>query len=204
MRLELIAPDGWHEITLKQYKQLLLLPIPEEPSAEYRLKQVAILNPQYDIDTIGKATMAQIKDYVEQITFLDRQPELDHCRQIEIGGKKYEFGDFKYMSIEQWIDTENFYKLEDAHKLISIFYIPSETYDDKELEKVSQWFDNQPVTKYFWSVSFFLFMQKALEIAIQQFSEQGQVKQKRVGRIIEKSKLVKKTLGKMKLFGGKS
>lgn len=199
MNFNLKAPVSWADITLKQYVELLKLPAKydledELQKLKYRLEQVSILNPQYSTEDLQKLTLSQVKDYFDEIEFINTDPVLENCKEIEIRGKKYEFQEFKYITLEQWIDTEKYSNLDNAHKLIAIFYIKPDEYTPQELDKVSNWLLNQPATKYFWSVSFFLFIHKAFGLAIKRYSEKIQSQVSLMNRTIEISKKLDKKL----------
>lgn len=202
MILTLKSPESWNDISLSQYKRLISLEFTEDTILEYRINQVHILNDQYSTDDLMKMSMLQLKTYFNEIEFINTNPVLKDCKMFNIDGKEYIFGDFKNMSLEQWIDCEKYTSLENCHKLISIFYIKPEEYNDKELDKVSEWLNKQPVTEYFWSVSFFLFIHRALELSIKQFSEKLEKNREKTQRIITISKRIDKKLKSVLKWSG--
>lgn len=209
MKLKLKIPTNWAEITMEQYVKLVGLIEKfdlEKPDEllKYRLEQTAILNPDYTTEVIGKMTLEQLKDYFKKIEFLDTRPVLKECKVLEIDGKKYEFQDFKLMSLEQWIDTEKYYSLDKAHKLIAIFYIKADEYNAAEHEKVANYLLKAPATEYFWSVSFFLFIHKAFGLAIELYSENLQKKELKAKKMVERMERADKRLKAVqKVFGFK-
>jgi hypothetical protein len=194
MKLELKAPVDWSQVTLKQYKELLMLKYNEEEVLEYRIDQCNIFNPQYSKFDLMKMSMPQLKLYFDSIDFVNAQPVLRDCKEIDIEGVKYTFIEFKNMSLEQWIDCEKYSSIENSHKLIAIFYIEPEKYNDRELDKVSDWLLNAPVTEYFWSLSFFLFIHLAQGQAIKRFSEMVKKKREKTEKVIEISKRINEKL----------
>ena len=105
--------------------------------------------------------------------------------------------DFKHLSLAQWIDAEKYSDVLMAHKLISIFYINPKEYDDLELDKVSDWFDDQPSTKSFYLISQFFFIQKVLEIAMELYLKKEAKQMYQIERLIK----INNKLHKM--FGGR-
>lgn len=204
MNIELKIPQDWNDITLSQYKQLLMLPSMYnleniEDQYEYKKAQMSIINPHLDIEDIGKMKMSQAIDYYNRIEFINNQPVLENCKTINIDGKVYTFGDFKNMTMDQWIDTEKYgTRTEDCNKLIAIFYINGDEYCAKEHDKVSEWLDKAPATKYFWSVSFFLFIQTASELAFRHYSNKLMSKLEWKKRVEKNKKIIKEA---MKKFG---
>ena len=189
MTFNLKSPESWQDITLKQYVELLKLPSKfdledELEKLKYRLEQVSILNPEYTPQDLQKLTLSQVKDYFESIDFINNDPVLEECRELIIEGKKYTFQEFKYITLEQWIDTEKFSNLDMAHKLIAIFYIHPDEYTPQELDKVSNYLLQSPATKYFWSVSFFLFIHQAYGLAIKAYSD----------KIVKQGRVMKRTI----------
>lgn len=202
MEITLKTPESWKDITLRQYVQLLQLTegLNSEDELEiinYRLKQVAILNPEYSVEDLQKLTLSQLKEYFDSIEFINTDPVLENCKELKIDGKKYTFQDFKYITLEQWIDCEKFSNLNNAHKLIAIFYIKPEEYTPQELDIVSEWLLDAPATKYFWSISFFLFIHHALELAIKRYSEKTEKKINKMIRIAEISQEIDKKIKKV-------
>ena len=199
MEFKLKAPTSWADITLKQYVELLKLPNQydledELDKLKYRLAQVSILNPRYSVEDLQKLTLSQMKNYFDEIEFINQDPVLEECKELTIGDKKYTFQDFKYITLEMWIDTEKYSSLEQAHKLIAIFYIKPDEYTPQELDKVSDYLLNQPATKYFWSVSFFLFIHKAYGFAIKAYSDKIQSQVKLLNRTIQISQKIDKKI----------
>jgi hypothetical protein len=201
-QIKLKSPQSWEDITLDQYVKLIEAGEKYDLKdaievVKYRLEQVHILNPQYTLEEIGLLTLPQLQSYYKQIEFLDDRPVLRECKQLTIDGKVYTFQDFKMMSLEQWIDTEKYSNLREAHKLIAIFYIPAQEYNTQEHDKVSDYLLHAPATEYFWSASFFLFTHLVLGRATELFSE-NLLKQKatidKVQRKVQKIKNLKKNL----------
>ena len=210
MKLELNIPESWRDITLKQYIGLLeaSTSIDTEDSItllNHRVKQATILNPHLTEEQIKKISMSQMKEYFDKIDCIDAEPVTENCKKLVIDGKTYEFIEFKNMSLEQWIDSEKYSSIEECHKLIAIFYINPKDYSEMELDKVSNWLLDQPVTKTFWSVSFFLFIQKAFELALEDYSIRMAKQTKKIMRVIEISKKIDQKIKRVqKRLGFKS
>lgn len=205
----LTLPESWNDITLEQYVKLVKLidkydiNNPTE-AILMRLEQLNILNDTWTLDQLKKLTIPQLTTYFKGIEFINNDPVLENCKEIVIEDKKYIFNDFKHLTLEQWIDAEKFSELELAHRLIAIFYINPKEYDDLELDKVSEWLLKAPVTKYFWSVSFFLFIHRASELAILRYSEKIETGKKKMEKVIRIGKKVEETKKRiLKRFGFK-
>lgn len=209
-QIKLKSPETWNDITMEEYIKLIGLTEKYELDnatdlLKYRVEQIQVLNSEYSIDDIKKLTMPQLNQYFKSIEFLDERPVLRECKVLEIGGKKYEFQDFKMMSLEQWIDTEKYYSLDKAHKLIAIFYIKAEEYNSVEHDRVSEYLLKAPVTEYFWSASFFLFIQRVLEAAIKRFSENQIIETEKMEKMKVNVERVERARKKVrKWFGYKS
>jgi hypothetical protein len=194
-KINLTTPDDWNDITLNQYKMLLKVQsetIIENELDLYKLRteQVLILNPHVEKDDILRLSLEQLSAYFKAIEFLDKEPVKKEQKELKIDGKKYIFSHFKNLSLEQWIDAEKYSSIEDAHKLIAIFYIKPIEYDEVELDKVSDWLDKQPAHVAFWTISQFFFIQKALELGTNLYLEQMTKKAEKVKRVIEISRKI--------------
>lgn len=204
-KIELKTPSDWREVTLHQYKHLLKLQTETEVKDQldlYKLRigQISILNPDVAEEDIKRMSLEQLTHYFKEIDFLDNEPVKADQSTLTIEGKEYKFTHFKNLTLEQWIDAEKYSSMEDAHKLIAIFYIDPKEYDDVELDKVSEWLDKQPAHIGFWTISQFFFIQKALELSISLYSEKELKKVEKIKRVIEISKRIDHRL---KQFGSK-
>ena len=212
MEIKLKLPESWDDISMEQYVKLVKLVEKydlTEPDQvlKYKIEQIHILNPQISVDNLMKLTMSQTKQYFEAIEFLNTDPVTHNAKVINIGDQEYHFQDLKLMSLEQWIDTEKYSQsIDTAHRLIAIFFIKADQYDELELEKVSNYILKSPVTNYFWAVAFFLFIHKALGMATELFSEENNKHQKKIEKIIKNSKAINEKINKfrVKLPGFKS
>lgn len=198
-QLELTIPQSWDDISLTQFQQLeklvtqFDLEAHPESILDYRLHQATILNPAWTREELGKQmTMENLTTYFQAIEFIHTQPVLHDCQTLSIAGKTYTFQEFKGMNMEQWIDTEKYASLEQCHRLIAIFYIDPTEYSDAELEKVSSWLAAAPVTQYFWSASFFLFMHRAFGLSIELFTAKLAKHQRKIDRTIQVSQKIQK------------
>lgn len=201
-KIELKVVEDWNDITLNEWKRLLKLSSEmkndESPLEVYkvRLEQVKILNPAVDEADIKKMTISQLKSYFDMIDFLDTEPVKANQETIEIDGETFKFNDFRHMSLEQWIDAEKYSSIEDADKLIAIFYLNAENYSNDRHEKVSKWLDSQPAHIGFWTVGKFFFIQKALEVGMELYSEEIIKKTQKIQRVIENSKKINEALSR--------
>jgi hypothetical protein len=185
MEIKLHSPENWSEITTKQYVELLqaIEVCSKDDEVDYlklRMEQAKILNPNQPVE---KLTIPQIKEYFNSIKFLDERPVLELCNKITVDGKMYEFIQFKNMSMEQWIDSEKYSSLDMAHKLIAIFYMRPDDYNEIDLDKVSDHILNGPVTKFFFALSIFLFIHHALELHTRLFSERVEQDKKMIQNV---------------------
>ena len=201
MEIKLYIPESWTDITFKQYRLLLdsqrryNLDNPIE-QLEYRVDQMSILNPDILIEDLKKLTLTQAKEYFDQINVLyDKEPVKKEMNSFEIDGKKYELIKFKHLSLAGWIDAEKYSDLLMSHKLISIFYINPDEYNDIELDKVSDWLDEQPAPTGFYLVSFFLTTQKILELATSLYLEKTKEEIEKMEKIIKLSNKVRRWFG---------
>ncbi len=190
MKIELNSISDWSDISFHQYKKLLKLAMEYTTDNEsqiidieplkYRLKQVAVLNPEIKEEDIAKLTLPQLTEYINLISFIDNEPVKESLKQIELQGKIYKLIDFKDMSLSQWIDGEKYSQdIEDHHKVIAIFYLKPEEYSDIERDILSEYIDNLPCSKVFYIISLFFFIQKVFERASQDYSERIEKKMKR-------------------------
>jgi hypothetical protein len=203
-KINLNVPESFDDITLNQWKRLLKLQMESKIENELdlykmRIAQLHILNPDVTEDELKRLSLSQLTDYFKSIQFLDlEQPVKENQKQIIVDGKTYRFNHFKNMSLEQWIDAEKWTDIEDCHKLISIFYLNANDYNNIEQEKIADWLDRSPAHVGFWTISQFFFIQKSLEIAINLYSEQMIQRAKKVERVVYWSKKINQA---MKRFG---
>ena len=203
--IKLNIVEDWNDITLNQYKRLLKIQTETEIVNELdlyqmRLQQLHILNPDIELDDLRRLSLDQLTRAFKEIEFLDVEPVKNNQKIITIDGTKYTFNHFKNMSLEQWIDAEKFSDLENAHKLIAIFYLSADEYTNEKMELIADWLDNQPAHVAFWTISQFFFIQKASELAISLYSEQMIQKAEKIERVIHWSKKIDAVL---KRFGSK-
>lgn len=209
MNIKLNLPDSWNDITFNQWKRLVKS-VPDNINdldnvdiLKIRIEQAHILNPHIDKEDLMKLSYSQLLEYFQKIDFIDKEPVKADQSKLVIDGNEYEAIDFKYMSLEQFIDAEKYSDILNAHKLIAIFYIEPDKYNDILLDKVAKYIDNSPTPVAFWMVSKFFFIQKALELSINLFSEEMMKEKLKIERIIRiKSWLESKKLPKW--FGLKS
>lgn len=195
--IKLKVVESWDDITMSQYVKLVELsekygPEPEpEQLLRYKCEQIHILNPNVSVDDIMRMTLPQVKQYFTMIEFLNTDIVTHSCKTIEIDGKQYDLQDFKLISLEQWIDAEKYgSSIKTAHKLVSIFFIKASEYNESELDKVSDYILNSPITKYFYVVSQFFFIHTALGMAIERYSS----------KVIQQQKMIKKTIEKAEKY----
>jgi hypothetical protein len=207
MEIKLKSPENWSDITFKQWRMILdratNLKLDDPINVlKYRLSQTQILNPEYSEEQIGKLKVNQLKEYFKSIEFLDSEPVKEIWKSFELDGKKYELIDFKNLSLEQWIDCEKYSNILDAHRLISIFYINPNEYNEIELDKISEYIDKQPCGKVFYLVSFFFFTQTALELATNLYSDQIIEMSQKIEKIKIVDQKIKKLKGKLQRWFG--
>lgn len=211
MKIELIQPLNWSDLTFNQYKRLLKL-ILENKSPEgsdllkLRLDQISIINPHLELETIGKLRATQVIDYFQSIAFIDEEPVKEIFNEFELDGKKFKQIKFNDLSLAQWIDAEKWGgDVLDHHKLIAIFYIKPDEYSDGIRDRVADYLDALPAPYIFYLVSQFFFIQTALERGLVAYSEWQTKKMMEVEKIIKNSKKIDEKLKRVrKLFGFKS
>lgn len=209
-QIKLKIADSYDDITMNEY--IKLLKIMDKYNLEdkkdilrYRIDQISILNPKYSKDDLMKLTMTQLREYFSKMEFLDADMVSHNSKVLDIDGIKYEFQDLKLMSLEQWIDSEKYSSsIDTAHKLVSIFFIEASKYSESELDKVSEYILNSPVTKYFYIISNFFFIFEALGLAISRYSDQvnkeKMIMEKVKERAIGYDKIIKKFQAKLRGF----
>jgi hypothetical protein len=171
MKLELTIPENWNDVSLKQFRQMLLLiekynvEDDEITKLKLRVAQIAIFNPQVKEEDLMKLKLSQLGEYFQKMEFLDAEPVKEIVKEWKLGDKTYHLNEFKNLSLDGWISAEKWSNIEDAHKLISIFYIDPREYSEIEVDRICDIIDNEPVSKSFYLVAQFFFIQKALEIS---------------------------------------
>ena len=199
MKLELIQPSDWSDISFNQWKRLLALHMLEDLNPlEKRIKQALILNPHIENEEqIGKLTMPQLLSYFSTIEFIDNEPVSEIFKKFDIDGKTYKQIDFKDISLAQWIDAEKFAAdVLQHHHLIAIFYISPDEYNDMIRDEVAQFIDQQPCSKVFYLVSQFFFIQTALEKTMLAYSQKVEKKKLKIEAVIKRTKQINQFLRK--------
>jgi hypothetical protein len=203
--LELNQYKSWADISFGQYNQLLKLVIDGEDELELlekRLKQAQILNPDYTEIEIGKLTLPQLTKYFQTISFIDNEPVKEIFDTFQLEESEYKLQKFENLSFTQWIDAEKYTSdPTQHHHLIAIFYIDPENYSDSEREKVANYINSQPCSRVFYLASLFFFTQKALEGAIQLYSEKIEKTHNKIERVIKHSKRIQDKLNHLKPSG---
>jgi len=211
MKLELIQPNSWNDLTFNQYKRLLKLVLEEDSTdpiniLKLRLKQMAVINPDYTVEELGKLRATQVIEYYKTIDFIDNEPVKEIFNEFILDHKKFRQIKFNDLSMAQWIDAEKFSSdILDHNKLIAIFYIQPDEYNDMIRDRVAEYLDNLPAPKVFYLVSQFFFIQTALEKALVDYSAHQAKMMKRVQRVIEKTRAINEKVKRVqKWFGFKS
>jgi hypothetical protein len=211
MKLELIQPSDWSDITFNQYKRLLKLVISADVNdnvdiLKLRLEQMAVLNPDYSVEELGRLKGTQLLEYFKSIDFIDKEPVKEVFNEFVIDGEKFRQIKFNDLSLAQWIDAEKWGNdVLDHNKLLAIFYIDPEKYNDIIRDRVAEFLDNQPCSKVFYLISQFFFIQTALEMALKDYSEIQLKQMEEVKLIIKKAQQIDKRFKKVqKWFGFKS
>jgi hypothetical protein len=199
MKLELIQPTSWSDISFNQWKRLLALHMIEDLNPlEKRIKQAAILNPHIESEEqIGKLTMPQLMEYFSTIEFIDNEPVSEIFKKFDLDGKTYKQIDFKDISLAQWIDAEK-YSLDvlQHHHLIAIFYIKPDEYNDIIRDEIAEFIDTQPCSKVFYLISQFFFIQTALEKTMLAYSQRVEKKKAKIEKVIKRTNQIEKFLRK--------
>lgn len=203
MKIDLNIPESWNDISFNQWKRIVNL-VPKNAKdldnidlLKIRIEQTHILNPHIEKEDLMKLSYNQLLDYFQSIDFIDKEPVKQVMDKIIVDGVEYEMLDFKYMSLEQFIDAESFGNIMDSNKLIAIFYIHPDRYDNIILDKVADFIDKSPAPIGFWMISKFFFIQRALDLSMELFSEKmlkEKAKMERVLRIktwLESKKVLK-------------
>jgi hypothetical protein len=199
MKVELIQPNDWQDISFSQWKRLIkLLNEGNLNPLELRLKQAVILNPHIEDESdIGKLSLAQLTEYFSGIQFIDTEPVKELFSEFILDDKKFKQVQFKDISLAQWIDAEKFsLDVLEHHQLIAIFYIQPDEYNDIIRDRVAAFIDEQPCSRIFYLVNQFFFIQAALERATVVYSNRLKKRQKKLERVIEVSKKVEALLRK--------
>jgi len=205
--ITLYSPENWGEVTFKQWRLMLAemhkLDVSDKINLlRYRVKQAQILNPQYTEKQIGQLTLPQLQQYFTKIEFLDDEPVKEIWDEFEINGETYKLINYKNLSLEMWIDGEKYTSMEDAHKLIALFYLRPDTYSEEKLDEIAQFIDTQPCGRVFYLISFFFFTHKALELATSLYSDQLTNLNRKIERVKETDQKIKNLKSKvMKAFG---
>jgi hypothetical protein len=196
-KINLTVPESYEDITLNQWKRLLKMqsetPIENELDLyKMRISQLSILNEGVNEEDLMRLSLEQLTDYFKAIEFLDlEQPVKENQKEIMVDGKKYTFNHFKNMSLEQWIDAEKYSNIEDCDKLIAIFYLSSDEYNNKDHQKIAEWLDKSPSHIGFWTISQFFFIRRASEEGIKLYSEWIQKRTQTIERTIYWSRKIK-------------
>lgn len=197
MKLELITPENWNDITFNQWCKLIdLLGNSELNELEKRIQQVLIINPLVNRDDLLKLKTTQLAKYFKTIDFLDDEPIKEVWNEIDFGNKKWKLIDFQHMSMAQWIDSEKFaVKPELWSNLVAIFYMDPQHYNDREREELAEYIAEQPCSKVFYLPAEFFFIQTALGMAIKEFSDREMKVKEKAEKIIKATKRVQKWFG---------
>jgi hypothetical protein len=112
------VPDGWHEVSISTFQELL--------NAESNLiERVAILTDQ-DPEDVRKWDLNSFKRVSDALEWTNILPEQkDWKRNIIVNGKEYEFIDkLSKLTAGQWMDLEHWIldSTNNLHKIIALFY----------------------------------------------------------------------------------
>jgi hypothetical protein len=202
MKIELTIPQNWNEISLKQFRQLIMGiqgfgKLDEINILKWRIRQLHILNPHISEETLLKLKLSQLSEYFTQIEWLDNEPIKEIIKEWIINDKKYYLNEFKNLSVDQWISAEKWSNIEDGHRLISIFYIDPREFSEIEVDRICDKIDNEPVTKSFYLMSQFFFIQKSLEISGQMYIQKMQEMKRLLEKTVKIDKWIRQRLYKL-------
>lgn len=121
MKKQIILPDNWSEVTVKQFQSLNSI----DENDTYRTEMIIKILSGGDLDVISSMDTNSRRRVVDSLSWTNVFPDEKYYKtEIAINNIVYTICDFNDLSTGQWIDLENYFKepIDNLHKIISIFY----------------------------------------------------------------------------------
>ena len=198
-----VLPKGWDDLTLKMFQEIERYYSDKEK--EFDVRDVLEVFTAHSRDEIDQLPIEFVEKLLEALKWVSEPPKYDEPRPyVIIDGEKYQVNIQEKLKTGEYIAVETAIK-GDAHNYAAILAIlcrkQGELYDSKfeneELEKRIELFENQPMMNVMPIVSFFLNLWLVLGKHTQLYSvvkEQLDLTQKHIETLHKNGELSKRSM----------
>ena len=198
-----VLPKGWDDLTLKMFQEIERYYSDKEK--EFDARDVLEVFTAHSRDEIDQLPIEFVEKLLEALKWVSEPPKYDEPRPyVIIDGEKYQVNIQEKLKTGEYIAVETAIK-GDAHNYAAILAIlcrkQGELYDSKfeneELEKRIELFENQPMMNVMPIVSFFLNLWLVLGKHTQLYSvvkEQLDLTQKHIETLHKNGELSKRSM----------
>ena len=198
-----VLPKGWDDLTLKMFQEIERYYSDKEK--EFDVREVLEVFTAHSRDEIDQLPIEFVEKLLEALKWVSEPPKYDEPRPyVIIDGEKYQVNIQEKLKTGEYIAVETAIK-GDAHNYAAILAIlcrkQGELYDSKfeneELEKRIELFENQPMMNVMPIVSFFLNLWLVLGKHTQLYSvvkEQLDLTQKHIETLHKNGELSKRSM----------
>lgn len=198
-----VLPKGWDDLTLKMFQEIERYYSDKEK--EFDVREVLEVFTAHSRDEIDQLPIEFVEKLLEALKWVSEPPKYDEPRPyVIIDGEKYQVNIQEKLKTGEYIAVETAIK-GDAHNYAAILAIlcrkQGELYDSKfeneELEKRIELFENQPMMNVMPIVAFFLNLWLVLGKHTQLYSvvkEQLDLTQKHIETLHKNGELSKRSM----------
>ena len=176
---------SWNDVTYTKFQELReVIKIEDENERMFEIAKI------FYGEEVLNLPLAEFSQKFSKLKFLTEEiPTQLSVKTVEVNGRKYYFdGLLGKISTAQYIDFQNYNKLEDESKVYSVFFIPEghQYGDGYDMEQVFKDIEDMPIS-ILYSASFFFTRQFNLFIKISQHYSKKEIRKLKIPKEMKKN-----------------